>query len=93
VGSGVLCWFCAEATAGEPKLTKSQLSGDWLAVEIESESSGRQWLGVSAMRSQVVRQSPVSKDVKTEAEEYTVLGDITKQQPVKTQQTKNKYVP
>lgn len=31
--------------------------------------------------------------VNTEAEEYTLLGDITKQQPMKTQQTKNKYVP
>lgn len=88
MGSGVLCGFCAEATSEEPKLTKSQLSGEWLAVETESESAGRQWLRVAAM-SRVVRQSLASKDINTEAEEPTVLGDITKQQPVKAQQTKN----
>jgi hypothetical protein len=34
-----------------------------------------------------VRQSPASKDVNTEAEEATALEAVTKQQPVKTQQT------
>jgi hypothetical protein len=44
------------------------------------------------MRSQAVRQLLASKDVNTEAEESTVLKDITKQQPVMIQQMKNKYV-
>jgi hypothetical protein len=34
-----------------------------------------------------VRQSPASKDVKTEAEEVTALEALTRQQPVKMQQT------
>jgi hypothetical protein len=34
-----------------------------------------------------VTQSPASRDVNTEAEESTVLGAVTKQRPVKTQQT------
>jgi hypothetical protein len=34
-----------------------------------------------------VRQSPASKDVNTEAEGTTMLEAVTKQQPVKTQQT------
>jgi hypothetical protein len=34
-----------------------------------------------------MRQSPASKDVNTEAEETSVLEAVTKQQPVKTQQT------
>jgi hypothetical protein len=36
----------------------------------------------------VVRQSPASKNVNTEAEKATALEDVTRQQPVKTQQTK-----
>jgi hypothetical protein len=34
-----------------------------------------------------VRQSPASKDVNTEAEEATELKTVTRQKPVKTQQT------
>jgi hypothetical protein len=34
-----------------------------------------------------VRQSPVSKDVNTEAEEATALQAVTRHQPVKIQQT------
>jgi hypothetical protein len=34
-----------------------------------------------------VRQSPASKDVKTEAEEATALEAVTRQQPAKIQQT------
>jgi hypothetical protein len=34
-----------------------------------------------------VRQSPDSEDVNTEAEEVTALKGVTRQQPVKTQQT------
>jgi hypothetical protein len=34
-----------------------------------------------------VRQSPVSKDVNTEAEEVTALEAITRRRPVKIQQT------
>jgi hypothetical protein len=40
-----------------------------------------------------VRQSPVSKDVNTEAEEATALEAFTRRQQVKIQQTeKNLYV-
>jgi hypothetical protein len=35
----------------------------------------------------VVRQSPASKNVNTEAEEATTLEDVTRRQPVKIQQT------
>jgi hypothetical protein len=35
----------------------------------------------------VVRQAPASKDVKTETEEATALGAVTRRQPVKIQQT------
>jgi hypothetical protein len=35
----------------------------------------------------VVRESPASNDVNTEAEEVTALEAVTRQQPVKTQQT------
>jgi hypothetical protein len=35
----------------------------------------------------VVRQSPTSKDVNTEAKEATALEAVTKRQPVKIQQT------
>jgi hypothetical protein len=35
----------------------------------------------------VVRESPASKGVNTEAEESTALETITRQRPVKTQQT------
>jgi hypothetical protein len=34
----------------------------------------------------VVRQSPASKDVSTEAEEATALESVTRRQPVKIQQ-------
>jgi hypothetical protein len=34
-----------------------------------------------------VRQSPVSKDVNTKAEEATALEAVTRRQPVKIQQT------
>jgi hypothetical protein len=34
-----------------------------------------------------VRQSPASKNVKTEAEEAKVFGAVTRRQPVRTQQT------
>jgi hypothetical protein len=34
-----------------------------------------------------VRQSPTSKDVNTEVEEATALEAVTRQQPVKMQQT------
>jgi hypothetical protein len=34
-----------------------------------------------------VRQSPVSKDVNTEAEKATALEAVTRRQPVKIQQT------
>jgi hypothetical protein len=34
-----------------------------------------------------VRQSPVSKDVNTEAEEATVLEAVTRRQPAKMRQT------
>jgi hypothetical protein len=37
----------------------------------------------------VVRQSPASKDVKTEAEEAAALETLTRQRLVKTQQTEN----
>jgi hypothetical protein len=41
-------------------------------------------LGVSQWSNdRVVKQSPASKDVNTEAEEATALEDITRQQPVK----------
>jgi hypothetical protein len=36
-----------------------------------------------------MRQSIAGKDTNMEAEEYTVLGAITKQQLVKTQQIEN----
>jgi hypothetical protein len=51
--------------------------GDW------SEMATR--LGV------VVRQSPASKDVNTEAEEATTLRIVTRRQPVKIQQTEKTY--
>jgi hypothetical protein len=35
----------------------------------------------------VVRESPASKDVNTEAEEATTLEAVTRRQPVKIQQT------
>jgi hypothetical protein len=35
-----------------------------------------------------MRQSPVSTDVNTEAEESTALGAVARPQPVNTQQTK-----
>jgi hypothetical protein len=37
----------------------------------------------------VVRQSPTSEDVSTEAEEATALEAVTRRQPVKLQQTEN----
>jgi anti-sigma factor RsiW len=50
-------------------------------------------LGVSWSTEWVVRQSPASKDAKTEAEEATVLEAVTRRQPVKIQQTeKSSYV-
>jgi hypothetical protein len=40
-----------------------------------------------------VRQSPASKDVKTEAEEAPALEAVTRRRPVKIQQNeKNSYV-
>jgi hypothetical protein len=39
-----------------------------------------------------VRQSPVSKDVNTEAEEATALEAVTRRQPVEIQQTEISYV-
>jgi hypothetical protein len=45
------------------------------------------WELVSWSNELVVRQSPASKDVNTEAEEATVLEAITRRQPVKIQQT------
>jgi hypothetical protein len=38
-------------------------------------------------RELVVRLSPASKDVNTEAEKVTALEAVTKRQPVRTQQT------
>jgi hypothetical protein len=50
-------------------------------------------LGLSWRNELFVRQSPVSKDVKTEAEEATALEAVTKRQPVKIQQIeKTSYV-
>jgi hypothetical protein len=43
----------------------------------------RQQLGEQEL---LVRQSPTSKNVNTEAEDATVLEAVTMQQPVKTQQ-------
>jgi glutaredoxin len=41
----------------------------------------------------VVRQSPASEDVNTEAEEATALEAVTRRQPVKLQQSeKNSYL-
>jgi hypothetical protein len=40
---------------------------------------------VSRCHELVVRQSPSSKDVSTEVEEYTLLGAITEQQLLKTE--------
>jgi hypothetical protein len=37
----------------------------------------------------VVRQSPASKDVNTEAEEATALNAVTRRQPVNTKQTED----
>jgi hypothetical protein len=45
-------------------------------------------LGVSWCNEVIVRESPTSKSVNTEAEEATSLEAVTRQQPVKTQQTK-----
>jgi hypothetical protein len=36
-------------------------------------------------------ESPVSKEVNTEAEEATALEAVTRRQPVKIQQTENTY--
>jgi hypothetical protein len=44
-------------------------------------------LGVSSSNELVGRQSPVSKDVNTEAEEATALEAVTRRQQVKVQQT------
>jgi hypothetical protein len=42
-------------------------------------------LGVSQLEQGVVRQSPTSKDVNTEAEEATMLEAVTRRHPVKMQ--------
>jgi hypothetical protein len=44
-------------------------------------------LRVSSRNELLVRQSPASKDVETEAEEATALEAVTRRQPVKIQQT------
>jgi hypothetical protein len=44
------------------------------------------WGLVSWSNERIVRQSPASKDVKTEAEEATALEAVTRRQPVKIQQ-------
>jgi hypothetical protein len=53
-------------------------------------ASGGQ-MGIGA-NSQELWESPASKDVNTEAEESTVLGAVTKQRLVKTQQTEKTYL-
>jgi hypothetical protein len=51
------------------------------------------WELISRSSERVVRQSPASKDLNTEAEEATALEAVTKRQPVKIQQTeKTSYV-
>jgi hypothetical protein len=45
---------------------------------------GSQWPGVAAIKTY---ESAAGKDVNKETEESTALGVITKQRPVKTQQT------
>jgi hypothetical protein len=45
-------------------------------------------LGVSWRKELVVRQSPVSKDVNTEAEETAALEAVTRPQPVNIHQTR-----
>jgi hypothetical protein len=47
------------------------------------------WVLGSWSNKLIVRQSPVSKDVKTEAEEATALEAVTRQQSAKRQQTEN----
>jgi hypothetical protein len=42
---------------------------------------------MAVRRVEVVRQSPASKDMNTEAAEAMVLDAITRRQPVKVQQT------
>jgi hypothetical protein len=69
----------------------SQMVSDYqsrLWVYKQTQSGDRQRSRVRAMRSKVMRQLPASKDVYTNAEESTALGNITKQWPVETQQMK-----
>jgi hypothetical protein len=54
--------------------------GGWYEV---AASQGGSHMGNELL----VRQSPASKDVNTEAEEATALEAVTRRQPVKLQQT------